>query len=263
MSLRCIAWVTLATALLVSNAAHAQAPAREVRHQRQLWVGYMTQLRLTDRFGLWNDAHLVPGGFYVLRTGLTVHAHERVAVTAGYAFLGLPVGSLTPDLKRTEHRPWGQIVYSAHLGERWRIQQRFRYDARFRRNLDEGGLAPGYALTNRVRFMLNFRRDLTRLRFGPMLPYFTFGNEVLLNFGRRVVYNHLDQNRVSAALGVTYRGLSVQLGYMHRFVQLEAGNRFVANHTLTLWVFHAIDARRPAERAAPVEQEEESPFGGV
>jgi hypothetical protein len=243
-----------------SGVVRAQPAEREVRQQGQVWFGYMSQLRLSERLGLWNDAHLVPGAFYVLRTGLTVHPHERVAITGGYAFLGLPVGSSTADLKRPEHRPWGQIFHSAHLGELWRIQNRFRYDARFRRNIEDSRLAQGYSLTHRLRYMLNFRRDLPSLRFGSVLPYFTFGNELLLNVGAA---ERFDQNRASAALGFTLRGLSLQVGYMHRFVQLVAGERFVANHTLTIWIFHAIDVRRPAERPLPSDEEKEAPFGGV
>lgn len=235
-----------ALALCAPTAAGAQdVPARELAHQPQLWLGYMTQTRVSDRASLWNDAHFVPSSFYIVRTGATVHPTESTALTAGYAYLGLPAGSLTRDFKRTEHRPWGQGVYSGAVTDGIRIVQRFRYDARFRRNVADGALADGFGLTHRLRFLVTLRFDVDRLSFGGgWTPFVSVGDEVLLNFGRDIVYNHMDQNRATAMIGAARRGVTVQAGYMNRLVQLPTGHQLVMNHTAVLWVFHTIDARR-------------------
>lgn len=235
--------VVLALALFPAAPALAQRESKSIATQQQTWLGYMTQLRVSDTYSLWNDFHLVPEGFYVLRTGLSYHFNERVTATAGYAFLGLPVGTLTQDLKRQEHRPWGQLVVNVPIAPNWSFTHRFRYDMRFRRNVADGQLASGYELTHRPRFLFTLRRNLPALRFGEQLPYVSFGNEVLLNFGSHVVFNRMDQNRVTAGVGVARRGLALQVGYMNRFVQLPSGRDFVMNHTLFLWLFHNIDLR--------------------
>lgn len=233
---------------LLGVVAPVPAPAQESRvvTQRQTWIGYMSQIRVSDDFSLWNDAHFVPEAFYVLRTGLTYHLAPRLAATAGFAYLGLPVDSVTRDLKRREYRPWAQIVYNSRIAGSWGIQQRVRYDARLRRNVDADGLAPGYGLTNRVRFLLNVRRDLPELLFGDrFLPYVSAGNEVLLDWTERGI--RLDQNRITAGLGVTRGPLGLQLGYMNRNVQLPTGAGYVMNHTAVVWIFHNMDLRPPPD----------------
>lgn len=232
------------SALTLALAPSAHAQEKNVLEQGQVWLGYMTQARVSDQFSLWNDLHLVPGGFYVLRTGLTYHLGEDVSATAGYAFLGLPVARVTPSLERTEHRPWGQLVYTSRFAGQWRFMHRVRYDARFRRNVVDGQLAPGFGFNHRIRFLFTFRRDLPSLTFGDRwVPYVSVGNEVLLNFGAGVVYDHLDQNRVNVGFGVGKRGLALQVGYMNRYVQLATGRDLVMNHTALLWVFHNFDLR--------------------
>ncbi len=234
-------WLCLLAAPL--GTAAAQVPTAAVAHQSQLWLGYLTSQRLTDRFSLWNDFHFVPQGFYVLRTGLTLHHRERISLTGGYAYLGLPAG-LTRDLKRPEHRPWGQVVATAPLLGDWHWLFRLRYDARFRRRIAQGELLPGYGFNHRIRLLTQFRRDFPQWTFTQdVVPFAAISNEVLLNAGREIVYNQLDQNRFTVAIGARRRGLQVQTGYMHRFVQLPAGDQQVVNHTLVVWMFHVMDFR--------------------
>jgi len=247
--------VALLLSLIASSAASAdEPPEREVDQRGQVWAGIMTQTRVSDRASLWNDAHFVPDGFFIVRTGATAHLTDNLTMTGGYAYLGLPVaGGLTRDLKRTEHRPWGQIVYTSQAAPAVQILNRIRYDARYRRNVTEGALAPGYGLTHRVRFNLNIRVDIEPLRFGDgVTPYVAVGDEVLLNFGPEVVFNTLDQNRVIGMVGLRRRGIAGQIGYMNRLVQLPTAHRLVMNHTLVGWLFVNIDARKKEHDFEPI-----------
>lgn len=248
-----------AGALVVSSSARAQegtqepGPRQVVAHQQQLWLGFLTQTRFADRYSWWNDAHFVPGAFYIARTGLTYHFSQELSATAGYAYLGLPLGTVTRNLERREHRPWAQVVHNLLLDEQWSVASRFRYDARFRRNVEEGALAPGYGLTNRARLQMSVRRDFSELSWGRrrMVPYLSVANEVLVDAGPAGV--RLDQNRITAGLGVAGRRVAVQASYMNRFVHLTspspAGAEYMMNHTLVLWVFHHFDVRRRGQEA--------------
>jgi len=225
----------------------AWAAAEPVAHQGQGWLGVMTQQRVSDGFSLWNDAHLVPGGFFVLRTGLTAHLPHRFAATAGYAFLGLQLGDR--GLMRPEHRPWAQIAH-AHAVDRWRLTSRVRFDARYRRNVVGDELAPGYTPVFRVRLMFTARRDLPSLSVRGLTPYVSIGDELLLNFGREVERNRVDQNRVTASAGLSRGGHAWQVGYMNRAVVRPTG-AVVMNHTALVWVFANFDLRRHGNRPGP------------
>jgi hypothetical protein len=221
-----------------------QQADKQVTTQGQSWIAYMSTQRLSKHFSLWNDAHLVPQGFFVMRTGLTYHFPEKVSITGGYAYLGLPAG-VTKDLKRPEHRPWGQLVVSTPLGTNWNFLFRLRYDARFRQNLLSGKLADGFSFNHRIRFMATFRKDFPGLTLGgQVVPFLSMGNEVHINAGKNVLNNYMDQNRVTGTVGLRRKGIQLQAGYMNRTVQLPSGNQLIVNHTLLLWVSHAMDFRR-------------------
>ncbi len=231
---------------LAAPYVRAQAPAKEVREQNQFWIGYMTATKLSNKFSWWNDAHFVPSGFFIVRTGLTFYFPERANLTAGYARLALPGGGVSSELKRSEHRPWAQLIVNSPLPGQWSHLMRIRYDARYRHKLTpQGTLDEGYGFNNRVRFLSSFRHRFEQFKLGEhWLPFFNISDEVLVNFGREVVFNHLDQNRFSLTLGMQHKGLTAQMGYMNRFVQLSSGNRFVLNHTLIVWITHNLDGRR-------------------
>jgi hypothetical protein len=102
----------------------------------------------------------------------------------------------------------------------------------------------GYNFNHRVRFMMNLRYALPKLKTAIGTPFVATANEVLINFGREVIYNSLDQNRLSLLTGIQGKGWSFQIGYMNRYVQLASGNKYVANHTLLLWLTQTFDFRK-------------------
>ncbi len=216
---------------------HAQT--KSVQSNNQYWLGYMTSTKISDKYSVWNDFHLVPEGFGVVRTGLTRH-FENTSVTGGYAFLWLTPGSGNRSLSRIEHRPWGQIQFNVPVSGKYSLTQRIRYDARFREKVDNGEVVDGFGFNHRVRFLVSVKRVLTNDETKTIKPYVSISNEVLLNFGQEVTYNTFDQNRISVAVGLQTPKTQYQLGFMNRFVQ-NGPSRYTANHTLVLWVTQKFD----------------------
>lgn len=230
---------------LFNTVTLAQTPTKSVKTHNQQWIGYMTSTKLSEKFALWNDAHFVPNGFYALRTGLTYHLASNTNITAGYAFLGIPDGSSTPELKRKEHRPWGQMFITNPIANNWSSTLRIRYDARFKQNLSDGQLTDDFTFNNRLRFLVSFRKHFPTLKFGnDWLPFINLSDELHFNFGKAIVYNYMDQNRITVTLGVKRKNFSGQIGYMNRFVQLPTGNNFVLNHTAVLWLAHSFQMHK-------------------
>ncbi len=72
----------------------------------------------------------------------------------------------------------------------------------------------------------------------------------MLNFGKDVVYNTFDQNRLF--LGINYHissAGSVQIGYMFSFQQASAGV-YRDIHTARLNYLHNLDVRKREKRAS-------------
>jgi hypothetical protein len=224
---------------ICAPSANGQA---KTSHDQQVWVGYMTSSRVSENYSLWNDVHIVPEAFAIIRTGVTRSVMNNAGITTGYAFLLLPAGAEN-KLQRHEHRPWAQFQVSLPSGSRWTMTQRVRYDARFKQRVKDGEVTEGYGFNHRVRFLFSLRRNLGPSVENRAQPYVVASNEVLLNFGKEITYNTFDQNRLSISFGLQKNQTQYQVGFMNRFVQ-TGPSRYTLNYTFVVWVIQKFDLRK-------------------
>jgi hypothetical protein len=221
-----------------------QAQEKQVVQSSQIWGGYISSIRISSKFSLWNDLHYVPESFFIMRHGLSVHLTDQITATGGYAWLNTAVAAQDNRLRRFEHRPWLQVMINLPIGEKYQISHRIRYDYRIRQAMLEGLPQEGeYIAYHRLRLMTSLRRPLVGQRLGNRIPYLTVGNELLVNFGKAITFNHFDQNRFWLMAGIQFSPLTIQFGYMHRFVQGASGYEFAVYHTPVLWITHGINSK--------------------
>lgn len=234
--------------LLLSNFASELNAQNEVINNEQSWVGYMTSAQISEKYYLWNDFHYVPDGFFVARTGLTRRFFENLDVTAGYAYLNLPVTSEGNNLNRNEHRPWSQLVVNHKVSKKLYMTNRIRYDMRYRQDFGNGELFDSFTFNHRVRLLIGLRIPLYGEKIMQGAPFLNISNEILMNYGRNINSpNYLDQNRFWVNLGWQFTDLSIQVGYMNRFVQPPMRTDMIRNHTLVFWVTQSFDFRKKKE----------------
>jgi hypothetical protein len=227
-------------------------PAQKmVENESQTWLGVFSQVRWTDRWGLWFDAHLRLRDDFVgdwsqaiLRPGLTWYLADDVRLTAGYAYVHHFPAEGHSGIARPEHRPWQQIQWFAKFPKA-RFMQWVRLEERYRRKLaDDDRLAEGYNFNYRVRFNVALFVPLTRRDFGRGGWQLLLNNEAHVNFGEEIVYNYFDQNRLFA--GLVYQATDhsqIHAGYMRVYQQLPAGNKFKNLNAIRLFYFHNFDLR--------------------
>ncbi len=220
------------------------AQEKQITSNEQFWVGYMTSGKISEKYSIWNDFHYVPNGFFVARTGLTRFFQKNLNVTAGYAYLNVPTQSEGVELSRNEHRPWMQMVAKHKVSNKLQMINRIRYDMRFRQDFANGELMDSFTFNHRLRMLISMRFPLIGHQFIGGTPFVNLTNEVLVNFGKNVENNYLDQNRTWLTFGLRLDAMSFQVGYMHRFVQLAQSQQFVRNHTMVVWVTHNFDFRK-------------------
>lgn len=226
------------------------AQDKEVINRNQVWLGYLNQTRLTNKFSLWLDVHARRTDFLdrwattIVRPGLTYHVSENVRLTAGYAYVAHWPAQETQETIRPEHRLWQQVNWNSKSRKLY-LNQWVRLEERFNRNLQNDALQAGYHFNYRVRYLLALLLPLRGEAIEPGVPFAVLNDEIHLNFGKKITYNYFDQNRFFVGLGYPFRkNLNAQLGYMNLFQQLPAGNRFYNTHTLRLFVFHTLDLRK-------------------
>lgn len=228
--------------LILSFHPSARAQDKINLHKAQVWLGYMTSLRIGKKVSLWNDAHYVTENFLIGRHGVSYHFNNQMIVTGGYAWLFLST-SFSDKLIRNEHRPWGQALFISPVGSAWQLQQRIRYDARFRQNIENNAIADGYAFNHRLRYMFSVRRSLDNKPLANHKPFISMNSEVLLNFGKNIYNNNLDQFRATLLGGYTMDNVTVQLGYMYRYVPQSTAYTYRHFHGITLWVNHQFKSK--------------------
>jgi hypothetical protein len=240
-----LSFFCLISFLLIPILGKAQnsPPEKIVIDQDRTWIGYMTTTRVSKKFSIWNDFHFVRQTFTVFRTGLMLHLSDNTTFTGGYGYLILPIEVNKNWLLRGEHRPWLQLQTSVPISKRFQLSNRIRYEYRNVQKVADGALSEDYNSYHRLRYQISFRYKFNK-KIKEGTPFINIFDEVLLNFGENIIYNHLDQNRITFTAGIQFKQVTFQTGYMHRFVQQSAGNRFLKNDMFLLWITHTIDLRK-------------------
>lgn len=235
--------------LFITQSAFAQ---KQVSTFEQTWVGYISQFRLAGKWSITADAHLRTKDKFlkdfsasVARAGFIYHLNDQVNLAAGYAYFHYYPADDHAAVAQPEHRPWQQIQWTIKY-PRIRLQQRVRLEQRFRHKIkDEDELAPGYHFNYRARYQIMLAAPLSNHGFAARTFSIYGGEEVLLNFGKQIVFNTLDHNRVH--LGLTYHvdeDDNLQIGYLNIFQQQSSGNRYRMVHVARIYYHHMIDLRK-------------------
>jgi hypothetical protein len=215
-----------------------------LRHGMLPWMGYISSYPFGGKFAVWNDAHWVDGIFFLGRHGLSWFPGSHIGLTGGYAWLFTGAGKF-PALERFEHRPWGQVTWSANLRGGHALHLRYRQDWRIRQRLESGIPQSDFVNNQRLRFMAGIRRPLKGNTLEGRTPFLVLGNEIIFNAGPATGFG-LDQNRTWLLFGVASGPVTFQYGYMARFVPGKQDRLF---HHITLWVSHTLRKKEtvPAE----------------
>lgn len=240
----------LLTLFLSIGAVWANAQ-KTITTDEQTWFAVFNQTRLSNKWGIWADAHLRLKDDFVgdlsqgiVRVGPMYYLSEDVRLTAAYAYVHNFPAPGHANIGLPEHRPWQQVQWFLR-GSKARLMQWVRLEERFRRKtLNDNALGDGYNFNWRIRYNFALFIPITKKRFEPGGLQLLVNDELMVNFGKKIVYNHFDQNRFFA--GLVYqinKHAQLHAGYMNLYQQLAAGNQFRNQHTVRVFYFHNFDLR--------------------
>lgn len=222
----------------------------------QLWLGYMNQTRLSNKWGLWADLHLrtkeeLVNNFSqsIVRLGLTYYVNDVTKLTAGYAYISIYPADAHKKITQPEHRPWQQIQWHTKYGKK-RMMQWFRLEERYRRKiLNDSTLADGSNFNFRMRYNIWYDIPLSKKGIVPNSLSLVVNDEVHVNFGKQIVNNYFDQNRFFVGLKYQVNEHSnLQFGYMNLFQQLSAAGKYRSISAARLFYFQNLDLRKKANQ---------------
>ena len=242
-SLVCFKTVAL---LLIGTLSYGQEiPQKVVNENAQFWISTNNVFRVANRWAILNDIHIrrnnfvADPNFYFLRVGGQYYLNSNLRFAAGYAHLWLtPTGDW--DSFQNENRVYQQLSLSRRY-EKMNALFRIRLEQRFFNNVQDGRSLEDDSFVNRIRFLVSagfpFKKD------GP--TEFILANETHLNFGKDVIFNTFNQNRLT--IGLKHKLSSkwkVDFGYMMVYQQLATGNVYNLNHTFRLFFYGSFDFRK-------------------
>ncbi len=235
----------------VTGVANAQTTKR-TEHVNQLWFAYFNQTRLSNKWGLWADLHLRTKEEFatnfsqsIARLGLTYYITDATKLTAGFGYVSIYPSEANKNITQPELRPWQQIQWHTNYRKQ-KMMQYIRLEERYRRKvLNDSTLGDGYNFNYRVRYNIWYDIPLSKKGIVPKTFSFVINDEVHINFGKEVVNNYFDQNRLF--LGFKYQlgeQSNLQAGYMNLFQQLGAGSRYRNINAFRLFFLQNFDVRK-------------------
>ena len=216
------------------------AAKKEVNQQVQTWVSLNTMTKFSEHWGIVADAHIRENGFfesnnfYFLRGGFSYIPNASVSLTAGYAHMWLAPTKEGWSTYADENRIYQQAQLITKIGN-VSVLQRLRNEQRWQEKMVNDEPSGENRFTNRVRYLASFTIPIFN---DKKLPLLVLSDEILIHFGKEVVYNTFDQNRLFIGIkqNITPK-LSYDFGYMNVYQQKYSGYQYDMNHTIRLFFY--------------------------
>lgn len=233
----------LSFTLLIAKAQ----PTKETDYNTQFWGSINSTLRVADRWGVMADVHvrrddfLKNPNFYFLRLGAVHWVSDELTLAGGGALLWLANPHTNGFHYALEKRFYQQAQWRESIA-RLSFLFRIRNEQRWHEVLNEKGAVNRVRFSNRLRFLISTTIPIFK---NPKYPRLVIADEMLIHFGKEIVYNSLDQNRVF--FGVSQRitkNLSFDMGYMLVYQQKYSGYQYDFNNTFRCFFYYSPDFRK-------------------
>ncbi len=223
---------------------------KETRSTTGVWFGIYTKYHFNDKWAYYGEYHirrrevLDEMGQIYLRLGATYRVTKYFEVTAG--FVNPYYWAPNPEAENIDkvvpqYRTWEQAVLATPF-DHIKVMHQLRLEQRFRRSFVKGS---SFKLTHRFRYKLTTYIPLNHKDFVPKTLFLALYNEIFIQAGKSVVYNHLEDNRAFIGLGYNVNhDLQIQSGYMYSYRHDGAPHRFENRNIFRLSVYHHLDLHR-------------------
>jgi hypothetical protein len=221
---------------------------KNIIHQSLIWYNYIQNLKINDRFTLQTDIqerHFInplKQSQFTIRPTFKTAIKNNWDIGIGFCvFLNNSDPTVSYNLNIPELRPYLEANHQQKF-KRVSTLHRFRIESRFFQNTEDEQLRKGFSF-NSMRFRYQFGIDilLNKPKDEKHALKLRILDEFMLNFGKNIVYNLFDQNRIS--LFVQYapvKAVAIEVGYINWFQQRISGSNFFSRNIFRLGIVHNI-----------------------
>ncbi|SMO73260.1 DUF2490 domain-containing protein [Solitalea koreensis] len=223
------------------------ASEKEINHQSQVWVSINNTFRINEHWGALADFHirrndfLADPSFYFIRGAANYWIKDNITAALGYGHMWLAPTQEDWHTFANENRIYQQFQVNSKFGRSF-ILQRLRNEQRWQQKIVDDQRTDDYKFTDRVRYLFSYTYTIFQNKY---LPSLVVADEILIQFGKEVVYNAFEQNRIFFGVKQNIRSsLSFDFGYMNVYQQKSSGYQYDMNHTLRLFFYYNAGWRR-------------------
>lgn len=169
---------------------------------------------------------------HLIRPGITYQLGNEFSITLGTAVFWHNISSNSEEpVYRTEIRPF-QFLQWHQSFPAFKLKHKFRFEQRFNRKTDQGEVISGYNFNYRAGYRLEV--------VYPLAEHIVLNayDELMINFGKQIIGDHLDQNRIYIGLRYNKNSFTYKAGYMWLISPLKEDPEFENSHILRVGVSH-------------------------
>jgi hypothetical protein len=226
----------------IGNSFYVYAQSKEVTTQQQTWLSINSTVKLHKNWGFISDAHIrrtdffAQSNFYFLRGAINYWASPDLTVALGYAHMWIAPTNSSTFLN--ENRIYQQVQLVSRTNH-VSIVQRLRSEQRWSEKIVQNKKSDTLNFTERIRYLLSVTIPIFK---NKQLPSLVISDEICLQFGKKIVYNTFDQNRLFIGIKqILSKALSFDAGYMYLYQQKESGYQYNGNKTYRLFLYYTPD----------------------
>lgn len=242
---KCVYILWLFIFLMTASISFAQV--KEVKKQDQSWFSVNSTVRLSDKWGFVADLHerrnnfLKDASFHFIRFGVNYWLKDNITLTAGYGHMWVAPSKSDWKTISNENRVYQQVQMTSKIGK-VSLFQRLRNEQRWQQKIADDKLTGQNKFTDRVRYLVSFTIPVVK---NPKYPALVVADELCVQFGKEIVYNTFDQNRIFVGVKqkVT-KDLSFDLGYMRLKQQKASGYQYDLDNTFRWFFYYTPDFRK-------------------
>ena len=231
---------------ILNNYVSNAQTEKNVDHQSLIWTRYYNQLQVNDKWSIHsefdNRVFINPNvqNLFVIRIQGRYKISEQVELGSGFAYFN--VATQDPDIDSEFNKPEYRGQQDITWKQNWNkvgLNHRFQMEERFFQNFDREGLTTGTTFFWRFRYRIQgeyafWKKEQQYLK---AIVY----DEIMINAGKNVVYNMLDQNRIYAGLqyGIN-SSVALEIGYMNSFQQRVTGVDYFDRNIIRFSIYHKL-----------------------
>ena len=235
--------------LLISAFCQAQS-VKNIDNQSILWTRYYNQLLLNEKWSLHSEfdnrifMNPVKQNLYVIRVQgrYKINTHLETGIGVVHFSVATQEPEINYNFNIPEYRGQQDITWKQNFGEVI-LNQRFQLEERFIGRADKVTLLPGTTFSWRFRYRLQV--DYTFWKREKQLLKAVVSDEIMFNFGKQIIKNTFDQNRIYAAIQYGLNtNLAFELGYLNSFQRRATGIDYFNRDIIRFSIFHKIKVHK-------------------